>query len=278
MHRDLKTQNIFLTKSKVIKVGDLGIARVLDSSTDMATTLIGTPYYMSPELFSNKPYNFKSDVWALGCCVYEMTTLKHAFNGRDMNSLMYKILRGKMPPLPSVYSVELINLIRAMLNKTAEKRPSVNRILRDPYIKKNIAIFLEETRSSSSASRSQPNANGMKERPASAPVRKPKESDASVRQKGGGKQSPKKGRKVSRPAENLEPLHIGPDLEPIKEEPTPRDSVDACLIDGPLSRAVSSGTPSHSIEVAEQQSKPFSTPRVLPPRPSSTRNPVISRV
>jgi serine/threonine protein kinase len=62
----------------------------------MATTIIGTPYYMSPELFSNKPYNSKSDVWALGCVVYEMTTLKHAFNAKDMSSLVFKITRGKV--------------------------------------------------------------------------------------------------------------------------------------------------------------------------------------
>lgn len=148
LHRDLKTQNIFLTKSKIIKLGDLGIARVLDSSNDMATTLIGTPYYMSPELFSNKPYNHKSDVWALGCCVYEMTTLKHAFNAKDMNSLVYKILRGKMPPMPQQYSSDLNNLIRAMLDQNPARRPSVNKILRDPFIKKNIAIFLEGTRKS----------------------------------------------------------------------------------------------------------------------------------
>ncbi|KAF0035112.1 hypothetical protein F2P81_012870 [Scophthalmus maximus] len=95
LHRDLKTQNIFLTKTNIIKVGDLGIARVLDNHNDMASTLIGTPYYMSPELFSNKPYNHKSDVWALGCCVYEMSTLKHAFNAKDMNSLVYRIVEGK---------------------------------------------------------------------------------------------------------------------------------------------------------------------------------------
>lgn len=59
LHRDLKTQNIFLTKTNIIKVGDLGIARVLENQNDMASTLIGTPYYMSPELFSNKPYNHK---------------------------------------------------------------------------------------------------------------------------------------------------------------------------------------------------------------------------
>ncbi|XP_053377049.1 serine/threonine-protein kinase Nek4-like isoform X2 [Mercenaria mercenaria] len=158
LHRDLKTQNIFLTKSKIIKVGDLGIARVLDNSSDMATTLIGTPYYMSPELFSNKPYNHKSDVWALGCCVYEMMTLKHAFNAKDMNSLVYKILRGKMPPMPRQYSQDLVSLLRSMLHQDPGKRPTVNRILRDPYIKKNIAIFLEETKQSrrpASASRPQ---------------------------------------------------------------------------------------------------------------------------
>ncbi|XP_076448462.1 uncharacterized protein LOC143285126 [Babylonia areolata] len=146
LHRDLKTQNIFLTKSKIIKVGDLGIARVLDGATDMATTLIGTPYYMSPELFSNKPYNHKSDVWALGCCVYEMTTLKHAFNAKDMNSLVYKILRGKVPAMPRQYGQELHILMRGMLHQDPEKRPSVNRLLRDPYIKQNIARFLEDTK------------------------------------------------------------------------------------------------------------------------------------
>lgn len=63
LHRDLKTQNVFLTRSNIIKVGDLGIARVLENQHDMASTLIGTPYYMSPELFSNKPYNYKVKVY-----------------------------------------------------------------------------------------------------------------------------------------------------------------------------------------------------------------------
>lgn len=93
----------------MFQVGDLGIARVLDNSTDMATTLIGTPYYMSPELFSNRPYNHKSDVWALGCCMYEMVTLKHAFNAKDMNSLVYKILRGKVN-LKIIFLSDILNL------------------------------------------------------------------------------------------------------------------------------------------------------------------------
>ncbi|KAK3579311.1 hypothetical protein CHS0354_029593 [Potamilus streckersoni] len=178
LHRDLKTQNIFLTKSKIIKVGDLGIARVLESSTDMATTLIGTPYYMSPELFSNKPYNHKSDVWALGCCVYEMATLKHAFNARDMNSLVYKILKGRMPQMPKQYSADLIQLIKLMLHQDPAKRPTVNKILRDPYIKKNIAIFLEETRQSR-----RPTTSGSRSRPSSAASQRSVQSVDSVRSK-----------------------------------------------------------------------------------------------
>ncbi|XP_053456108.1 serine/threonine-protein kinase Nek4 isoform X3 [Nycticebus coucang] len=150
LHRDLKTQNVFLTRTNIIKVGDLGIARVLENHCDMASTLIGTPYYMSPELFSNKPYNYKSDVWALGCCVYEMATLKHAFNAKDMNSLVYRIIEGKLPPMPRDYSPELAELIKTMLSKRPEERPSVRSILRQPYIKRQISIFLEATKAKTS--------------------------------------------------------------------------------------------------------------------------------
>ncbi|XP_016107396.1 serine/threonine-protein kinase Nek4 isoform X3 [Sinocyclocheilus grahami] len=165
LHRDLKTQNIFLTKTDIIKVGDLGIARVLESQNDMASTLIGTPYYMSPELFSNKPYNYKSDVWALGCCVYEMATLKHAFNAKDMNSLVYRIVEGKLPQMPSKYDPQLGELIKRMLCKKPEDRPDVKHILRQPYIKQQISMFLEATKEKTAKSRknaanSKPNSAG----------------------------------------------------------------------------------------------------------------------
>ncbi|XP_064310092.1 serine/threonine-protein kinase Nek4 isoform X2 [Phalacrocorax carbo] len=152
LHRDLKTQNVFLTRTNIIKVGDLGIARVLENQYDMASTLIGTPYYMSPELFSNKPYNYKSDVWALGCCVYEMATLKHAFNAKDMNSLVYRIIEGKLPAMPKDYSPQLVEIIRTMLSKKPEERPSVKSILRQPYIKNQISLFLEATKAKAARS------------------------------------------------------------------------------------------------------------------------------
>lgn len=79
LHRDLKTSNIFF-KNGNIRLGDFGIAKVLDGTRDFANTCIGTPYYMSPELFKNKPYSYKSDVWALGCVIYEMCNHRHAFD------------------------------------------------------------------------------------------------------------------------------------------------------------------------------------------------------
>ena len=114
LHRDMKTQNIFLKNGK-IRLGDFGIAKVLDSTRDFANTCIGTPYYMSPELFKNQPYSYKSDVWALGCVLYEMCNLRHAFDAQSINGLAVKILRGSFPPINSCYSKSLRDLIGKML-------------------------------------------------------------------------------------------------------------------------------------------------------------------
>ena len=83
LHRDIKSQNIFLTEAGKIKLGDFGISKMLDNSKELANTCVGTPYYLSPEICQNKPYNSKSDVWALGCVLYEMASLKHPFEIPD---------------------------------------------------------------------------------------------------------------------------------------------------------------------------------------------------
>ena len=103
LHRDLKTQNIFLKHGRV-RLGDFGIAKILDSTRDFANTCIGTPYYMSPELFKYKPYSYKSDIWALGCILYEMCNLRHAFDAQSLNGLAVKILKGSYPALTTTYS------------------------------------------------------------------------------------------------------------------------------------------------------------------------------
>ena len=77
LHRDLKTQNIFISKN-LVKLGDFGIAKVMEGSMTAASTVIGTPYYMSPEVCQSQRYSYKSDVWALGCILYEMCALQQA--------------------------------------------------------------------------------------------------------------------------------------------------------------------------------------------------------
>ena len=83
LHRDIKTINMFLTKNDNIKIGDLGVARELNQTANMAHTVVGTPYYLSPELCEEKPYNNKSDIWSLGCVLYELCTLKHPFEAQN---------------------------------------------------------------------------------------------------------------------------------------------------------------------------------------------------
>ena len=141
LHRDLKTQNIFLLGNGRLVLGDLGISKVLEGTMDFAQTCIGTPYYMSPEIFQNKPYSYKSDVWALGCVLYEMTTLNHAFDEKSLNGLAQKIIKGRYPSIHAKYSRNLADLIAQMLSTNPMQRPDMDQILRKPFIKKHIINF-----------------------------------------------------------------------------------------------------------------------------------------
>lgn len=128
LHRDLKTMNIFLTADERIKLGDLGVAKVLDN-TEFARTFVGAPYYLSPEICAEKPYNTKSDIWSLGCILYELMTFTLPFTSKNMGGLFLKIMKGKYPSLPKVYSKEIRKLNSILLEKNPYKRPSVRDIL-----------------------------------------------------------------------------------------------------------------------------------------------------
>ena len=133
LHRDLKSLNIFLKQENDVRVGDLGVAKVLNN-TFFAKTFIGTPYYLSPEICEDKPYNDKSDVWALGCILYELCTYKHPFTARSQGGLILKILNSYPDPIYHGYSEELKNLINIIFDKDFEKRPSCLDILKMKFV------------------------------------------------------------------------------------------------------------------------------------------------
>ena len=97
-HRDLKSANIFLTRDGEAKIGDLNVSKLAEKG--LLYTQTGTPYYASPEVWRDVPYNTKSDVWSMGCILYEMTTLKPPFTAPDMSALYKKVLKGVYNPIP----------------------------------------------------------------------------------------------------------------------------------------------------------------------------------
>ncbi|XP_041796630.1 serine/threonine-protein kinase Nek3 isoform X2 [Chelmon rostratus] len=129
LHRDLKSKNIFLTDNGTIKLGDFGSACVLNSPKAYAHAYVGTPYYVAPEIWNNKPYNNKSDVWSLGCVLYELCTLRHPFQASSWKSLILKVCRGAYPPLPNHLPYELQYLVKQMFKTNPKDRPSLHTIL-----------------------------------------------------------------------------------------------------------------------------------------------------
>jgi serine/threonine protein kinase len=127
MHRDLKPANILLTLDGTVKVGDLGLSRELSENTYQAHSKVGTPLYMSPEVLRGDGYDFKSDIWSIGCLLYELAMLKSPFKSEGLNmfSLFQKISQGEYSPLPDRYSEELRNLAYAMISTNPTERPEI---------------------------------------------------------------------------------------------------------------------------------------------------------
>ncbi|KAF5354292.1 hypothetical protein D9756_007362 [Leucocoprinus leucothites] len=129
LHRDLKPDNVFLDENNHVKLGDFGLSKALPQSS-FANTYVGTPYYMSPEVMQEKAYDSKSDIWSLGCLIYELCALKPPFHEAKTHSELNMCIRnGRIPPLPRGYSQSLSAVIKAMLNLNPAVRPSAAQLL-----------------------------------------------------------------------------------------------------------------------------------------------------
>lgn len=151
LHRDLKPSNFFLSKHGNMKMGDFGIAKVLECTIAAAKTQIGTPYYLSPELCQEKPYTWPSDIWAMGCILFELCALKVPFDAPNIPGLVQKIIRAPLPALPSGYSKFLTDLCKEMLNRNPDHRPSPDDILARPRIKEIVQKMMDEMAASETA-------------------------------------------------------------------------------------------------------------------------------
>ncbi|KAJ3238510.1 Serine/threonine-protein kinase Nek2 [Chytriomyces hyalinus] len=131
MNANVGNLTVFLDGNQNVKLGDFGLSRIISSpELDFAKTFVGTPFYMSPELVSETSYNTKSDIWALGCLIYELCALEPPFQSKTQVGLTQKIRSGKIDPLPPQYSNDLTATIKAMLNVNHMKRPSTTEFLK----------------------------------------------------------------------------------------------------------------------------------------------------
>ncbi|KXL46952.1 hypothetical protein M433DRAFT_49919, partial [Acidomyces richmondensis BFW] len=134
LHRDLKPENVFLGANNAVKLGDFGLSKII-ASHDFASTYVGTPFYMSPEICAAERYSHYSDVWSLGCIIYELATRCVPFDARSHVELVMKIKAGRVKPLPERYSRELSEVIAWCLKVDASQRPDMAQLLNVPGIR-----------------------------------------------------------------------------------------------------------------------------------------------
>ena len=138
LHRDIKPSNVFLDNNNNVKLGDFGLSLQLNKEINFAYSNVGTPYYMSPEQVDENKYNEKSDIWSLGCFLYELVALHPPFEANNHLSLALKIKSGKIEKIPEIYSHNLEKIILWMMNVEQDKRPSIKDIIAIPEV--NIRI------------------------------------------------------------------------------------------------------------------------------------------
>ena len=139
LHRDLKSANIFLFSNGIAKIGDLNVSKV--TKKGLGYTQTGTPYYASPEVWKDLPYDSKSDIWSLACVTYEMLALHPPFRAQNMDGLYEKVIKGKYPKINERYSSDISDLLKFLFKTEPNERPTCDDILKNPLVTKRIEFL-----------------------------------------------------------------------------------------------------------------------------------------
>ena len=139
LHRDLKSANIFLFSDGSAKIGDLNVSKV--AYKGLGYTQTGTPYYASPEVWRDEPYDMKSDIWSLGCVTYEMLALHPPFRAENMEKLYNKVIQCQYGKISERYSDDIKEIIKLLLKVKTKDRPTCAQILKHPLVKKRLEFF-----------------------------------------------------------------------------------------------------------------------------------------
>jgi len=115
---------LFITKDKVVKIGDMGVSKIVSNLNALQCSKVGTPLYLSPELIKQIPYDFKVDLWSVGCTIYHLAALEPPFIGENVIVLGNNIVKNPHKPLPDIYGYEIKSLVDKLLSKKADNRPN----------------------------------------------------------------------------------------------------------------------------------------------------------
>lgn len=145
LHRDIKSANVFLYEGNVVKIGDLNVSKIVKGGLYFTQT--GTPYYASPEVWRDQPYDGKSDIWSVGCVLYELMMHDPPFKAANMAKLYKTVIRGKFPPINPEYgySQDLCDLAKMMLKVDVKLRPTAKQILDYPIVKEMEQLYLQNS-------------------------------------------------------------------------------------------------------------------------------------
>eukprot|EP00929_Paragymnodinium_shiwhaense_P103832 TRINITY_DN67647_c0_g1_i1.p1 TRINITY_DN67647_c0_g1~~TRINITY_DN67647_c0_g1_i1.p1 ORF type:complete len:962 (+),score=156.30 TRINITY_DN67647_c0_g1_i1:125-3010(+) len=173
VHRDLKPPNIFIVgegdlERCTVKLGDFGIAKMVEGTMGQAHSTVGTPSYLSPEICKNHPYGMKSDIWSLGIILYELANLRVPFHAGNLPAMALMICTTHPKPLPEGFSAALSELVMALLQKDPTKRPAINVVLQNPYVNRLLSEELKATLPPESASPLQTSSSTTASQPASS--------------------------------------------------------------------------------------------------------------